>query len=42
MCPLDLGLTSPKQMDVVGESGLKRVHFPSKYNTMVWHLCMFA
>ena len=28
-------------MDIVGESGLKRVHFPLKYNTMLWPLCMF-
>ena len=41
MCPKDLGLTSREQMDVVGESGLKRVHFHLKYNTMVWPLCMF-
>ena len=28
-------------MDVVAESGLKWVHFPLKYNTMVWPLCIF-
>ena len=28
-------------MDIVVESGLKWVHFPLKYNTMVWPLCIF-
>ena len=28
-------------MDIVAESGLKWVHFPLKYNTMVWPLCIF-
>ena len=28
-------------MDTVAESGLKWVHFPLKYNTMVWPLCIF-
>ena len=37
----DLGLTSHKQMDIVARSGLKWVHFPLKYNTMVWPLCIF-
>ena len=38
----DLGLASLKEMDTVGESGLKQVYFPLRYNTMLSPLCMLA